>query len=84
MGFADIKEQPVTPKGGNHGYDPMRVPDMKAIFMAVGPDIKQSVTLPSFENVNVYPLIAHILGLDITHLKTGPIDGDLTVLRRLL
>jgi alkaline phosphatase D len=84
MGFADIKEQPFTPKGGNHGYDPTRVPEMKATFIAVGPDIKQNVDLPSFENVNVYPLIAYILGLDIRNLKTGPIDGDLTVLGPML
>ena len=84
MGFSDIKEPPFTPKGGNHGYDPKRVPEMKALFIAVGPDIKQNFTLPSFENINVYPLIAHILGLDIAHLKTGSIDGDLTVLRPML
>jgi len=83
MGFADIKDQPFTPKGGNHGhgYDPMRAPEMKAFFLAAGPDIQQSITVPSFENVNVYPLIAYLLGLDTTHLKTGAIEGDLKTLR---
>jgi alkaline phosphatase D len=84
MGFADLKKQPFAPKGGNHGYDPRRVPEMKATFIAVGPDIKENYTVPSFENINVYPLIASILGLDFAHLKTGPIDGDLTVLRPML
>jgi len=65
---------------GAHGYDPNRVPEMKALFVAAGPDIRSGVTLPSFENVDVYPFIAKILGLDITHLKTGPIDGKLDVL----
>jgi hypothetical protein len=40
--------------------------------------------VPSFENVNLYPLIAKILGLDITNLKTGPIDGKLDVLEGIL
>ena len=69
---------------GAHGYDPNRVPEMKALFVAAGPDIRSGITLPSFENVDVYPFIAKILGLDITHLKTGPIDGKLDVLGRIL
>ncbi len=72
------------PPTGNHGYDAARVPEMKALFVAAGPDILSSVTLPSFENVDVYPFIAKILGLDISHLKTGPIDGKLDVLGSVL
>jgi hypothetical protein len=34
--------------------------------------------------VNVYPLVAKILGLDITNLKTGPVDGKLSVLGGIL
>ena len=45
---------------------------MKAIFYAAGPDIRAGVTLAPFENVNIYPLIAKILGL-----RTGEIDGKL-------
>ena len=57
---------------GAHGFDPARVPEMKASFFAAGPDIRSGVTLGPFENVNVYPLIAELLGLDFSHLKTGP------------
>jgi alkaline phosphatase D len=57
---------------------------MKASFFAAGPDIRAGVNLPPFENINVYPLVAKILGLDIAHLKTGPIDGDLKVLAPIL
>jgi hypothetical protein len=32
----------------------------------------------------VYPLIAKILGLDITNLKTGPVDGTLGALGGIL
>ncbi len=77
-------QKPLAPLPGNHGYDVARVPEMKALFVAAGPDIRPGSTLPSFENVDVYPLIAKILGLDITHLKTGPIDGKLEPVRSIL
>jgi predicted AlkP superfamily pyrophosphatase or phosphodiesterase len=81
---ADNSRSGRTPPVGMHGYDPTRMPEMKALFLAVGPDIRAGVVLPSFENVNVYPLIAKILGLDITNLKTEPIDGKLSVLEGVL
>lgn len=71
------------PKGA-HGYDATHMPEMKAIFFAAGPEIRAGIKLAPFENVNVYPLIAKILGLDISHLKTGPIDGKLEVLEGVL
>lgn len=76
----DASEYPA----GMHGFDAARVPEMKALFVAAGPDIRHGVVLGPFENVNVYPLIARILGLDITNLKTGPIDGHLEVLQGIL
>jgi predicted AlkP superfamily pyrophosphatase or phosphodiesterase len=60
---------------GEHGYD-NAMPDMHATFYAWGPAFKPHQTIPSFENVNVYPLIARILGLRITQ----PIDGKPGVL----
>jgi predicted AlkP superfamily pyrophosphatase or phosphodiesterase len=68
----------MPPRGG-HGYDPRQMPSMKAIFFAAGPDIRPDVTVESFENVDVYPLIARILGL-----HTGPIDGEIGVLQGIL
>jgi alkaline phosphatase D len=64
---------------GQHGYDPQLVPDMKGIFYAQGPDIRAGITVGPFENVNVYPLVAKILGL-----RTGTIDGKLRVLQGIL
>ena len=64
------------PSVGQHGYDPRLLPSMKALFVAAGPDIRAGVTVQPFENVNVYPLIAQILGLPV-----GKIDGDLKVLQ---
>lgn len=69
---------------GAHGFDPARVPDMKASFFAAGPDIRGGVTVATFENVDIYPLVAKLLELDITHLKTGPIDGELRPLQLIL
>jgi len=70
---------PSKPSVGQHGYDPSTMPTMKAIFVAQGPDIRAGVTVASFENVNVYPLIAKILSLRI-----GAIDGRLSVLQGIL
>ncbi len=77
-------DRPEHPPVGMHGYDATKMPQMKAIFIAAGPDIRRGVALEPFENVNVYPLIAKILGLDVTALKTGPIDGKLSVLQGIL
>ena len=80
---ADLNGPERTPVG-SHGFDVTRMPEMKAIFFAAGPDIRHGVTLEPFESVNVYPLIARILGLDIANLKTGPIDGKLGTLEAIL
>lgn len=72
------------PATGNHGFDPLVVPEMKATFIAEGPDIRPGVRIASFENVDVYPFIAKILGLDTSSLKTGPIDGSLAPLESAL
>jgi predicted AlkP superfamily pyrophosphatase or phosphodiesterase len=64
---------------GEHGYD-NAIPDMGATFYAWGPAFKPGLTITPFENVNVYPLVAHLLGLTITQ----PIDGSLKVLSNTL
>ncbi len=52
---------------------------MKAIFYADGPDISPGVQLKPFENVNIYPFVAGILGLE-----APKVDGSLDVLRPTL
>ena len=64
---------------GMHGYDPAIMPTMRAIFYAAGPDIRPRSTVKPFENVNVYPFVAHILGL-----QTPKVDGSLSVLSGIL
>lgn len=51
---------------GEHGYDPYTMKEMHALFVAEGPDIRPGVTVPPFDNVNLYPLIAKILGLHLS------------------
>ena len=48
--------------GGAHGWDPA-IPAMHAIFVASGPGIPAGKTIPTFENVEVYPYLAEVLGL---------------------
>jgi alkaline phosphatase D len=67
------------PNKGVHGYDPGSVPEMRAIFYAEGPDIRKGTKLKSFENVNVYPFLAEILGLN-----APAIDGSAAVLEPAL
>ncbi|NQU27445.1 MAG: alkaline phosphatase family protein [Candidatus Marinimicrobia bacterium] len=50
-------------RGGNHGYD-NALWSMQAIFIADGPAFKDGYTRDTFENVNVYPIIAEILGIE--------------------
>jgi len=63
------------PSKGAHGFDPRLVPEMKAIFFAAGPDIAPGKQVQPFENVNLYPWMAHILGL-----APAKNDGDLNIL----
>lgn len=65
---------------GKHGYNPCIVPEMKATFYAWGPEFKNNKVIDEFTNVNVYPLVAEVLGLKIDQ----PIDGKLKVLYGIL
>lgn len=72
--------QPDTPPiAGMHGYDPRLLPAMKASFFAAGPDLVPGKTVAPFENVNLYPWIAHLLGL-----KAPANDGNLNILSATL
>ncbi|GGP04584.1 alkaline phosphatase family protein [Cloacibacterium rupense] len=65
---------------GKHGYNPRKTPEMKAVFYAWGDVFKNNLEINEFSNVNVYPLVAEILGLKITE----PIDGKVSVLQKTL
>ena len=67
-----------SPKG-SHGYD-NQLDNMKAIFIANGPSFKSGYARDEFENIHIYPLIAHILGIN----PFENIDGDLEKVEDLL
>ena len=69
---------PEMPKG-DHGYD-NELTSMQAIFVADGPAFKSGYSRKVFENIHIYPLLAHILGLE----PYAEIDGDLDVVKDLL
>jgi predicted AlkP superfamily pyrophosphatase or phosphodiesterase len=47
---------------GEHGYDPDD-PKMYALFVAHGPSFKQHLTVPVFDNINVYSLLTKLTGV---------------------
>ena len=51
------------PTAGMHGFDPRILPEMKASFFAAGPDLLAGKTVAPFDNVNLYPWMAHLLGM---------------------
>ena len=63
---------------GQHGYD-NDFPEMRAIFIASGPAFRRHSVVPPFDNVDVYPLLAHLLGI-----KPEPNDGDFSKVRDTL
>jgi len=63
---------------GSHGFDPA-LESMRAIFIAHGPAFKRGATVPAFENINIQPLLLHLLGL-----PAMPTDGTLAPVRPAL
>ncbi|WP_434035910.1 alkaline phosphatase family protein [Formosa sp. 4Alg 33] len=64
---------------GVHGYD-TRHKDMHGIFYANGPAFKSDYIIPSFKNIDIYPLMCKLLDL-----KTPTsIDGNLDIIKDAL
>jgi predicted AlkP superfamily pyrophosphatase or phosphodiesterase len=63
-----------TQRHGEHSYAP-ETPEMRATFVAIGPDFVGGTQLPGFDNVDVYPLLAHLL-----HIDPAANDGTLAPL----
>lgn len=64
--------------GGGHGWDNLKK-DMHTIFYAIGPAFKENHVHEPFELIDLYPLIAEILGLE-----PAPVDGKLERVRNML
>lgn len=59
----NTRDRKVYSSFGTHGYDNQNT-DMHAIFYAYGPAFKENHLQPTFNNVDLYILIANILGLE--------------------
>ena len=77
-GYSLVKSANQKIMGGTHGYD-NKIKDMHAIFYAKGPNFKMNKKVSTFQNVSVYNLIAHILGLEIEVT-----DGQFSEVKRML
>lgn len=75
---ATLEKYPRTTTRGSHGFDPLSV-EMRTIFIARGPAFRKGVVLQPFDNVDVYPMLAHLLGI-----VPAPNDGDIAPLRPAL
>jgi predicted AlkP superfamily pyrophosphatase or phosphodiesterase len=64
---------------GAHGYDPRDATSMHGVFVAAGPAFKRGVSVPPFENVSVYNVLAAVLGVE-----PAPNDGDPALVKSLL
>ena len=67
---AELAAARAHPSPGVHGYDPAE-PDMHGIFVAAGPSFRKGITTPPLDNVDVYPLLARLLGI-----PPAPNDGN--------
>ena len=66
-----INSNPQRFSGGAHGFDNNNK-DMHAIFYAVGPAFKTGYLQPTFNNIDIYPLIAEIMCIKPAH-----VDGNI-------
>ena len=64
--------------GGAHGYD-NAAPEMRAMFVAAGPAFRAGVRLEAFDNVDIYPLLARLIGA-----TPRPSDGTIAPLEPAL
>lgn len=69
-----LKNAPKNQTRGSHGYDPA-LASMRAIFIARGPAFRRGATIPAFDNVDVYPLLARLIGI-----APARNDGDIAPL----
>ncbi len=81
QGFAVLSSADKTHKtnAGNHGWPP-KAPSMHGFFVASGPNIKAGVPLGPVNNIDVYPFMLSLLGLDAPELM----DGDSSTLAVIL
>ena len=63
---------------GNHGYDPALM-SMRGLFVAAGPAFRSGATVPEFQNIHIYNVLAELL-----RVPPAPNDGNRDVARLLV
>ena len=77
-GWTITKNKSKIDSRGNHGYS-NQFPDMHPFFLAQGPAFKEGFVSEPFENVNIYSLMCHFLGVEPV-----PNNGSLQAVQHLL
>ena len=75
---AYVDRYPERPSGGAHGYD-NQLESMQAFFLASGPSIRSGESFPELSTLDVYGLLAQLLGV-----TPAPNEGDPSVVERVL
>lgn len=65
------KDLPLT-SVATHGWDTKNTKELNGVFIATGSQFKKGKVIPEFDNVDVYPMILQVLGLE----NPAPIDGS--------
>lgn len=78
VSWRDYEKRGGRYSAGEHGYD-NDDPSMRALFVAHGPAFRHAFVMPEFDNVDVYPLLAHLLGI-----PPEPNDGDFATVAPML
>lgn len=63
---------------GEHGYN-NSLQSMHPFFIATGPSFKSGASVETFSNLDIYPLMCHLLGL-----PPAPNNGSLNIVKKLL
>ena len=53
--------------------------NMRALFVAHGPAFRRGLVVPEFDNVDIYPLLAHVL-----RIEPQPNDGNYAEVKSML
>jgi predicted AlkP superfamily pyrophosphatase or phosphodiesterase len=77
-GLIAVNQSESGPSKGRHGYD-NKLRSMRATFIGHGQAFKSHTVVAPFSNIQIYNIMARILGL-----KAAPNDGDSTAARQVL
>jgi predicted AlkP superfamily pyrophosphatase or phosphodiesterase len=68
---ASLAKRPKGVTRGSHGFDPA-LTSMRTIFIANGPSFRSGLVVPAVENIDVYPLLTTLLGLEPADHDANP------------